>query len=226
MATEISTSLSYSSGLDGEGFQPYRALSVTAVTSLILALLSVLTFFHWALGLIPMLGAALGWMAQRAITARPSELTGLRIARLGFWLSLFLLAAGWFGLAFAYATEVPDGFRRISYSELQPDRQVRGQIIPPSAEELNGQQVFIKGYMYPDAKTSGIQQFVLCRDRGSCCFGGNPVMTDRILVNLQGNLRASFTTKPVAVAGVFHVSNNAARQGLQVYYTLDATHIR
>ena len=57
---------------------------------------------------------------------------------------------------------------------LQPDPKVIGEVVPNSAVALNTEKVYIKGYVYAGSETAGIQKFVLCRDAGTCCFGGNP----------------------------------------------------
>lgn len=212
---------------DDVEFVQYKALSTSAIAGLVLGLLSFLAFFGWALGLVPMLGIAVSLIGIRSIKARPDELTGLALARTGFTLSLVMLLAGWGMLGYIYATEVPEGYTRITYGELQPDRQVRGQLVPPSALELDGKRVFIKGYMYPGARQFGIQEFILCRDRGDCCFGGNPKLTDRVKVNLPGSLKTEFSTRVVKVAGVFHVQPTAGADGLDgIYYSLDAEHLK
>ena len=83
---------------------------------------------------------------------------------------------------YIYATEVPEGYERISYADLQPQPDEPPDRVPPDAKALDGKKVFIKGYVYPGQRQYGITQFLLVRDQGSCCFGGNPKVTDRILV--------------------------------------------
>ena len=102
---------------------------------------------------------------------------------------------GW--LTYDYLTEVPDGYERISYADLQPDPAQAGQVVPPSALELEGKKIFIKGYIYPGREKDGIRQFLLVRDQGDCCFGGNPKITDRIQVTLVEPQAAEL---PVALA--------------------------
>ena len=58
-------------------------------------------------------------------------------------------------------------------------------MMPDTARDVNGRNVLLKGYMYPGKQQSGITQFLLVRDQGDCCFGGNPKITDRVLVQLK-----------------------------------------
>ena len=48
-------------------------------------------------------------------------------------------------------------------------------------------------------------QFLLVRDQGDCCFGGNPKITDRVLVQLAEPTGIDFTPRLTKVAGRFRV---------------------
>jgi hypothetical protein len=126
-----------------------------------------------------------------------------------------------FGIGgFQNAFGVPAGYLRISYETLQPKP---GESIPASARELDGKKVFIKGYMYPSNQMTGIREFVLCRDNGTCCFGGQPKLADMIQVNLKEPLTLDYQTGLRRVAGTFRLQPNAARGDLgSVLYRLDA----
>jgi len=225
----MSTDVHASTGGEFEAaeYQPYKALSSTAVASLILGVLGLLTFLSPIFGALALVGLVLGVHAMRSIREHQNELTGLGIARLGTLVSLVCLVGGWGWHGYVYATEVPEGFLRISYSELQPEDSAKPGTIPASARQLDGQQVFIKGYVYPGLQTKGIREFVLVRDKGDCCFGGNPKITDRIQVKLKSPLTIDFHDGLFRLAGTFHVGVGAASEGLgQAIYHLDADHVR
>jgi hypothetical protein len=143
-------------------------------------------------------------------------------------MGLVFLSAGWGIAGMIYATEVPEGYQRISYEQLQPDQDAPGQIMPPSALELDGKRVFIKGYVFPGAQQRGLKQFVLCRDNGDCCFGGNPKLTDRILVNLADPMRLEYSTRLHKLAGTFRIKPARATDGLDggVLYHLEADYLK
>ncbi len=82
--------------------------------------------------------------------------------------------------------------------------------IPSSAMALEGKKVFIKGYVYPGREMEGIKTFLLVRDQGDCCFGGNPKITDRIQVTLVDPLRLTYKPRLHKLAGVFHVRPTTA----------------
>jgi hypothetical protein len=184
-----------------------------------------MAILDWILVAIPLVGVALSLLALLKIRRHSDELSGRTLARAGLALSLFFGVVGPAWLTYNYVTEVPDGYERISYAELQPEP---GQQVPPAAFSLEGKKVFIKGYVYPGREKEGIQQFLLVRDQGECCFGGNPKLTDRILVTLEDPLRLTYSTRIHKLAGTFHVEvqNSAidnARGG--VFYHLQADHL-
>jgi hypothetical protein len=84
--------------------------------------------------------------------------------------------------------------------------------------------VLLKGYMYPGSQQNGILQFLLVRDQGDCCFGGNPKITDRVLVQLQDTKSIAFSPRLTKIAGRFEVrpTGSAALDGGVLYHLEDA----
>ncbi len=210
-----------------ESYEQYRALSTAAVASLIVGLLSSLAIFDWSLVAIPLIGVMASAFALWKVKKHSDELSGLALARAGLWLSLVFLVVGPARLAYVYATEVPPGYERLSYAELQPDPEQPGQQVPPTALEMEGRRIFIKGFIYPGRDKDGIRQFLLVRDQGDCCFGGNPKITDRIEVTLVDPLRLTFTPRLHKVGGTFHVEPSATTMGAKgaVFYHLKADYL-
>ena len=65
------------------------------------------------------------------------------------------------------------------------------------------------------------------RDRGDCCFGGNPKITDRVLVKLEGTQRLAYKPTLTRVGGTFHVDRGTAVDaGGAVLYRLDADYLK
>ena len=51
--------------------------------------------------------------------------------------------------------------------------------------DLDGKRIFVKGYVHPGVSDMGqIKKFILVPDMGTCCFGGQPKMTDMIEVTI------------------------------------------
>ncbi|HWC88058.1 MAG TPA: DUF3299 domain-containing protein [Pirellulales bacterium] len=210
-----------------EDYLQYRALSTTAVASLICSLLSPVALLGWIWIWVPIAGLLLAILALRKIRSRADELSGAGIAKAGLALSVLFLFAGPACVSYEYTHEVPEGHDRISYDELQPEINVPQQQIPPAALELDGKRVFIKGFVYPGSKKENIKTFLLVRDQGDCCFGGNPKITDRIQVTLNDPLRLQWDKRLHGVAGVFRVKpSNAAVDGVGgIYYQLEADYL-
>lgn len=201
----------------------YRALSTAAVASLVLGALSILTLLDWWLGLIPLAGVILGFVALRNIRKQPEEYTGRGAAIAGIVLAALFWIGGFGRLGYIQATEVPPGYERIEYSLLQPGPNDSPVSIPPEAKDLDGKKIFIKGYVYPGLKKQGITEFLLVRDNGTCCFGGNPKITDRIQVSLADTNGVTYSQGLFKVAGTFHVT--PPREAIDakgiVFYHLD-----
>lgn len=204
--------------------EEYRALSGVAIAATALAAFSPLAFFDWWLAVVPVLGMVLGGVALRDIARRPAALSGRPLAGAAILVSFLALVGGLARLASVYAAELPAGFARLSYAELQPLPGDPPTAVPESALAADGRDVLLKGYMYPGKQTHGIRQFLLVRDQGDCCFGGNPKITDRVLVTLAGPPGIEFTPRLVKIAGRFHVRPAGAPElgGGVLYHLEDA----
>ena len=204
--------------------EDYRALSGVAIAAAALTVVAPLAFIDWWLAVVPILGMVLGSVALRDIARRPDALTGRPLAIGAILLSAVALAGGISRLAIVYAAELPAGFARLSYAELQPLPGDPPDAVPDTALAVNGRDVLLKGYMYPGKQTQGIRQFLLVRDQGDCCFGGNPKITDRVLVQLAEPAGIDFTPRLVKLAGKFHVRPAGAPEigGGVLYHLEDA----
>jgi hypothetical protein len=182
----------------------YRAISSSAVSSLALGVLSVLALLDWWMLALPALAIVFGILALRQIHVRGDELTGAPLAKIGLALALLFGISGAGRLSYIYATEVPEGYERISYAQLQPETP-KDAAIPESARVLDGQKVFIKGYALQGTQQTGIRTFLLVPDSGDCCFGGNPKITERIQVTLADPKGIEYSNRMQKFAGVFRV---------------------
>jgi len=212
-----------------EGYERYRALSTSAVASLIVGLLSCLAILDWMLVAVPLVGIGLSLFALVKVRRNADEVTGQGLARAGLALSLMFAVLGPARLTHEYLTEVPAGYERVSYADLQPDPAQAGQRVPPAALALEGKNIFIKGFIYPGREKDGIRHFLLVRDQGDCCFGGNPKITDRIQVTLAGPLRLTYQSRLHKVGGKFHVAPaDTSVSGAQggVFYHLEADYVQ
>jgi hypothetical protein len=225
---------------------PYRAISRSAVLSAVLAGLSlplvtlaVVSMTYDVGDAVPLgyVGAmfavpafVLGLMAGRTIRRYPTEYTGSRLAKSGLVGGLLLAATGIGVASYTHATEVPPGFTRVGFWELQPDPDEPGLPISPKAIELTGQKVFIKGYMHPGVASMGrVNNFILVRDMGTCCFGGQPKPTDMIEIHVpDDNEKISYSRRCIKLSGTFYLADHPTQAlGLNnVWYHLEATEVK
>jgi hypothetical protein len=202
----------------------YRAVNRAAVLSVAAGALSFLTFLHWAFALLPVAGILLGWLGLRQIGRMREEATGERLAWSGICLSaaFFLVGAAW--LIFQGVHEVPFGYQRVEYAELQPDPTIPKEIVPPKAMELDDKKIFIKGYMMPAHQHVRLKRFRVCPSNGQCAYcTPNPKRTEIIQVQLTGDLVTDYTTLLVRIGGRLHVDPEDPH-GLP--YTMEADYIR
>ncbi len=206
------------------GADVYQSVSRGAVTALVLGVLGLFTFPILGLILLPILGIIFAIHSLFAFRKFPDELLGkpLAIAGAVLCVATLILAPVWH--TYVYLTEVPEGYTRIDFASLKselgrPDEPTK------SANDYNGQPVFIKGYIHPTSMDSLVaKKFVLVPDLGTCCFGGQPPLTHMIEVSLTGDQYASKSYRKQRLAGTFKVNPNLKPiEGLTgVFYQLKA----
>lgn len=206
----------------------YRPIPILVPISMGFVFLSFTAALMAELIIIPILGATLAILALRQIRRSNGNLSGrwLALASSG---SQILLAVS-FALmhVYSFATEVPTGFARVSFTADISNKGFTNQGglmgIHPDVEKLVNQKIMVKGYMYPTERMDGITSFVLCRDSGACCFGGQPKITDMIQVRMTGGSGVRFRTGLMAAAGVFRAERTVDETGLTPVYVLECDH--
>jgi hypothetical protein len=220
----------------------YRAIHIGAVLGIALAVLSLVFTLLAAsssaeacigvsfLNLAPLVCCI--WALSR-IRREPERYSGHAMSRIGLALSLVLLVGGVGYGGYVYATEVPDGYSRISFSTMKPDelQERGGLVVPPDVSSLEGKNVFIKGYIRPDSITvpRGIDQFLLVRDNNQCCFGDMSKIKyyDQVLVKMTGDHRLDFSRGVFCIGGVLHIEPQYALPGApRTVYSLTADYAK
>jgi len=202
----------------------YRNISMSAVVTAVIAVLSLGGLVFPMLLILPLVGVLLGLYSISHVRRNASEFTGLKLAQASAAASALLLVGGIGFHATIYATEVPEGHTRVSFAAINsPTPRDAPEFVPEEALQLDGKLVFIKGYVFPGARQDGIHEFLLVGDRGDCCFGGNPKITDRIQVQLRDSDSIRFSTRRHKVAGIFRVKE--LQQAIEgeggVYYHIE-----
>ena len=218
---------------EAEEFQIYRAISKPAVVGFCLSLIALLGFVFPTFVCLSVVALIMSVVGIRSIRQLPNELTGMKLAGLATLLSLTSLVGATSMHTYIYLTEVPEGYERISFSTLRTRSKAKMGTPPPSAQELDGKRIFVKGYVHPgvDGK-SNIKKFILVGDLGTCCFGGQPQPTDMIEVTLVGGNRIEYSMTKRKLGGTLKVVKNIKRvsgmKGLQHggYYQLVADYLK
>ena len=104
--------------------------------------------------------------------------------------------------------------------DIAKDAPFKRDLLPKEIESLEGQLARLRGYMLPSFQQSGIKKFVLVRDNMECCFGPGAAIYDCVIIEMQGSASASFSVRPMAVEGVFSVSEFKGPDGnhLAIYH--------
>ena len=111
--------------------------------------------------------------------------------------------------------------------EIRELRKVYGELVPKSALDLEGKKVYIKGFVLAGSKLDGISEFMLVRDAGTCCFGGNPKTTDKIAVSVATPGGMVYMKQMARVSGVFRVAPVKGPSGeILAFYHLDHAELR
>ncbi len=186
---------------------PYRAVSRAAIASLIFFVLAIpgllQTFAPMlVLTIVGILAAVVGW---RATTRYANEFSGKSIAVVGFIANALLLVGGLIGHVYIYMTEVPAGYERVQFYELQQDPALPDMPTEKSIA-IDGADIFLKGYIHPSSGSGVLRQFIMVPDLGTCCFGGQPRSSDMIEVTLTGGQTIKAGMTKIKLAGKFTVN--------------------
>jgi hypothetical protein len=102
------------------------------------------------------------------------------------------------------------GALRVSFDDIDLLKTLNMEPVPINATDyfpdwlsgLNGQQIRLRGWMYPPAKSEGIARFLFVRDSGLCCFGARPRIYDKVAVRLkEGETTKHIVGRPFDVVG-------------------------
>ena len=211
----------------------YRSLAAESVGSLILGVLSILTFMSVIFLIFPIMGIVLGVMAIRKILGASEELSGLGISSAGVALSVILAVSGIAYQMYAFSFETPPGYDKIDFSSLAADPTTgripeiillygykrdagnnRVPVLPRYTEDgtlIPPPPVFIEGFMYSTRQMTEIDTFVLVPALEQSKFGSiTRSPTEMVEVELLGGVTATYRTSSVRVGGYLFVNENYA----------------
>lgn len=219
-APQLSRAASFASPSD-ETDVDYRSLHTPALVSVVLGIASIMALLMSGTSIdatlvmctIPLVGLFVGIRAWLSIKREPQVWTGLKFAMVGTCLSGFFLLASPLAAMYVYATEVPEGYERLTFTEMKPDEKeaAKGIPIPADIMAMDGKHVFIKGYMRPSSQSFGLDNFLLVRDNNQCCFGDLSQVKyyDQVQVLLQGNRKADYSRGIFRMGGILKIDPTA-----------------
>lgn len=98
--------------------------------------------------------------------------------------------------------------------------------IPADIRALNGRRVLISGFMQPIRLDKGkVSEFLLFRDRDTCCFGGTPAINHWIGVKLTNDATAAKLGRPITVRGHLKVGEIRSEGFLVGLYTMEVDQV-
>ena len=159
-----------------QDYSEYRSVSRKAAISVLILLLSIWGIWSTLMLVFAAGGVILAVCGFVEIQRYPNEYSGRDYARVGLAANLLILIGGIGFQSYVYATEVPEGYKRITFHLLQATKKEPDKIPPDTALELDGKRIFVKGYVHPGGVSGSgfVTQFVLVPDMKTCCFGDQP----------------------------------------------------
>ncbi len=104
---------------------------------------------------------------------------------------------------------------RVSYDDLDllkvlnldPVTENAVDLMPDWLKGLDGQQIRIRGFMFPTFEAEGLERFVLARDNQICCFGRDPKVYDLVQVDMRSGKTTNYipATRAFDVVGRFKI---------------------
>ncbi|MCA9075263.1 MAG: MerC domain-containing protein [Planctomycetaceae bacterium] len=186
----------------------YVPMPVVAPIGAVIGLVSLLAYFGLFGILMAIIGTLVGLYAAVKIGRSHGAYAGMKLAVLGLVLSVTSAVGGISRQVYLYQNEVPEGYERVSFSsQISKNAFVveNGvQDIHPDVKALFDKPIFLKGFMYPTQKNTDIDDFLMLKDNGQCCFGGQPELQDMIQVKLPEGV--DYSQRRVAVAGKLKVN--------------------
>jgi len=105
---------------------------------------------------------------------------------------------------------------------MEPVPYDAGKHFPQWLNDLSGQRIRIRGFMYPTFEATGLTAFTMARDNGICCFVRQPKIYDIIGISLaEGETTDYIEGKPFDVEGVFQIVPEADDTELYQLYRIE-----
>lgn len=130
----------------------------------------------------------------------------------------------------AFEKEGSEGSLRISFDDLDLLRVLNMEPVPLDAARhfpgwlsaLDGQNVRLRGWMFPPPQTEDLPQFLFVRDNQICCFGREAKVYDKVAVTLKDGVTTNYIQgRPFDVEGRFRIQAEVLGDELYLLYFLE-----
>jgi hypothetical protein len=110
---------------------------------------------------------------------------------------------------------------RLTFADLsQWDLDPKDVQVPASILALAGKDLDVVGYMLPYGNPDSVEEFVLVKDLGSCCFGQAPLPHHLIECKFEPGKKTVYVPGPVRARGRFRVEEHRQGQFLISLYAM------
>jgi hypothetical protein len=126
----------------------------------------------------------------------------------------------------AFQFSVTDQMLDNKKDALAGSRQILGQI-PDEVRALDHKEISLRGFMLPmklDGKRT--TEFLLLKNRGLCCYGAPPKITEWVNVHVNGKGVRPVMDEPITVCGTFHIGDVRENGELLGIYRLEAHRLK
>ncbi|MDO4587819.1 MAG: DUF4190 domain-containing protein [Planctomycetia bacterium] len=202
----------------------YKQIGPLAVGSVVAGLIAILGFFWLPFIIVAIVGTVFGILAFKKILNAPEEVGGFTLSSIGLALSVLVGISASIWQTWSFYHNAPPGYLVVNFDDMAIDSKT-GKVSDTIAA-LNGKKVYIKGFMYPTNRQSGIENFTMVRTLAHCKFcspGTNPA--DMIAVVMEKGMSVNFrANKPIYVGGIIEV--NTEFQPGEIPYRIQANTFR
>lgn len=216
--------ISYS---DRDDFE-YRPMSLWASVTLFLGVCSFAGMVSVTGLMVGVATILVGILALVRIRRSHGDLSGIPLTVVGMVLAVAFTSVGAMFQYQDYVNELPPGYERVNFpKDISAKKFIavrEGNAMKlglhPDVEPLVDEKIFIKGYLWQSRVSERMTEFVLLKDNGDCCMGGDPQPYDMIEVHMQNGKTFDYTDGLVAISGVLRANMNP-KPG-EAIYTLEA----
>jgi len=186
----------------------YRIRSKAATLSVLFGVMAMAGYLFTIFMLLAPLAMILGWYGLQVIRRYPQEYMGKGMAMFGLSLGALSLFGGSVFHTAIYLTEVREGYERITYYN---DLKNKTDFPTDRAQALDGEKVFLKGYVRAGLRRKGMTECLFVGDFGDCCFGGSPNLTEVVYIKLPEGTTTQFDYMLRRVHGTFRLNSKLQR---------------